>query len=86
MYEVMKGVGMDHRISPYFLNGGAGFGGSCFPKDVKALIKTAENAGYSPHLLKEVLKLNERQPIRMIEIAEKIIFQSYLSLILTYCH
>jgi len=72
VYDVMKGVGMDHRISPYFLNAGAGFGGSCFPKDVKALIAAAENAGYDPELLKEVLELNERQPLRMIELAERV--------------
>ena len=43
--NVMRGVGLDHRISPYFLNAGVGFGGSCFPKDVKSLIKLAECHG-----------------------------------------
>ncbi len=71
VYDVMKGVGMDHRISPYFLNAGAGFGGSCFPKDVKALISAAKEKGYEPEILEEVLELNERQPLRMIEIAER---------------
>ncbi len=71
VYEVMKGVGMDHRISPYFLNAGAGFGGSCFPKDVKALVSVAKEHGYEPVLLKDVLEINERQPLRMIEIAER---------------
>ena len=69
--DVMKGVGMDHRISPYFLRAGAGFGGSCFPKDVKALISAGLEKGYEPQLLKEVIELNERQPLRMIELAEK---------------
>ncbi len=71
VYDVMKGVSMDHRISPHFLNAGAGFGGSCFPKDVKALISASRERGYEPELLEEVLKINERQPMRMIEIAEK---------------
>lgn len=69
--DVMKGVGMDHRISPYFLKAGAGFGGSCFPKDVKALISAAEEKGYDPILLKDVIEINDRQPLRMIELAEK---------------
>ncbi len=73
VYDVMKGVGMDHRISPYFLNAGAGFGGSCFPKDVKALISAARERGYEPQLLEEVLEINERQPLRMIELAEKLV-------------
>ncbi|MFQ6055947.1 MAG: nucleotide sugar dehydrogenase [Methanosarcinales archaeon] len=42
VYEVMKAVGLDFRISPYFLNAGVGYGGSCFPKDVKALIHKAK--------------------------------------------
>ncbi len=71
VYDVMKGVGMDHRISPHFLNAGAGFGGSCFPKDVKALIFASRERGYEPELLEEVLRINERQSLRMIEIAEK---------------
>ncbi len=69
--EVMRGIGLDHRISPYFLQAGAGFGGSCFPKDVKALISASVGSGYTPHLLKEVIELNDRQPLRMIELAER---------------
>jgi len=69
--EVMKGIGMDHRISPHFLNAGAGFGGSCFPKDVKALISTSLEKGYRPELLQEVINLNDRQPLRMVELAER---------------
>ena len=71
VYEVMKGVGMDHRISPFFLNAGAGFGGSCFPKDVSALVSLAESSGIDPVLLKSVLGVNEIQPLKMIEILEK---------------
>jgi UDPglucose 6-dehydrogenase len=71
VYEVMKGVGMDHRISPYFLNAGAGFGGSCFPKDVKALISLAKEHSYEPELLKDIIEINDRQPLRLIEMAER---------------
>jgi UDPglucose 6-dehydrogenase len=67
-YEVMEAVGKDSRISPRFLNSGAGFGGSCFPKDVKALIGKAKEIGYSPVLLESVIGVNEKQPILMIEI------------------
>ena len=66
VYEVMKGVGLDSRIEPQFLNAGAGFGGSCFPKDVSALISLAEKTGDKPVLLKAVIDVNERQPYRMI--------------------
>jgi UDPglucose 6-dehydrogenase len=65
-YEVMKAVGKDFRIGPHFLNSGAGFGGSCFPKDVKALIGKAHEIGYEPTLLKSVIAVNEIQPLRMI--------------------
>ncbi|OPY52219.1 MAG: UDP-glucose 6-dehydrogenase AglM [Methanosaeta sp. PtaU1.Bin112] len=71
VYEVMKGVGLDHRINPYFLNAGAGFGGSCFPKDVSALIHLAKNVGEDPALLNAVVEINDKQPMRMIELLEK---------------
>lgn len=70
-YEVMEAVGKDSRISPRFLNSGAGFGGSCFPKDVKALIGKAKEIGYSPDLLESVIAVNEKQPILMTEILQK---------------
>ncbi|MCD6590544.1 MAG: UDP-glucose/GDP-mannose dehydrogenase family protein [Candidatus Aenigmarchaeota archaeon] len=71
--EVMRGVGMDHRISPYFLNAGAGFGGSCFPKDVKALINKAIEVGYEPKLLEQTIKVNEKQKVKLVEqLKEKI--------------
>lgn len=69
-YEVAKGIGLDKRINPYFLNSGIGFGGSCFPKDVKALISKAEEMGYEPSLLKDVINLNEKQPLKLLEIAK----------------
>ena len=58
---VRKGIGSDSRIGSKFLYPGCGYGGSCFPKDVKALIKTAENNGYSMGVLKAVEEVNENQ-------------------------
>ena len=68
VYEVMAAIGKDYRISEHFLNAGAGFGGSCFPKDVKALIGRAKELGYDPILLNAVIEVNEEQPMRMIEL------------------
>lgn len=68
VYEVMSAIGKDFRISEHFLNAGAGFGGSCFPKDVRALIGRAEELGYDPVLLRAVIGVNEEQPMRMIEL------------------
>jgi len=68
VYEVMSAVGKDFRISEHFLNAGAGFGGSCFPKDVKALIGRARELGYDPLLLNATIRVNEEQPMRMIEL------------------
>ena len=64
---VARGMGLDHRISPYFLRAGCGFGGSCFPKDVKALIHTAERINQKPQLLKAVIEVNERQKLKPVE-------------------
>lgn len=58
---VRKGIGRDSRIGSKFLYPGCGYGGSCFPKDVKALIKTAEKNGYSMKVLKAVEEVNEKQ-------------------------
>jgi len=58
---VRKGIGSDRRIGKYFIYPGTGYGGSCFPKDVKALIKTADNLGYSLEVLKAVENVNYRQ-------------------------
>lgn len=68
VYEVMRGVGLDHRISPHFLNAGLGFGGSCFPKDVSALIRLAEDMNEHPILLRSVMDVNDRQPMKIIEL------------------
>lgn len=58
---VRKGLGSDPRIGNMFIYAGIGFGGSCFPKDVKALIKTAANSGYSLDVIKAVEQVNNRQ-------------------------
>ena len=58
---VRKGIGADTRIGHKFLYPGCGYGGSCFPKDVKALIKTAEQNGYPMKVLKAVEEVNEEQ-------------------------
>jgi len=70
-WKVFKGVGFDHRISPHFFKSGLGFGGSCFPKDVKAIIRKAEEVGEEPTLLKAVIEVNERQPIKLIELLKR---------------
>lgn len=58
---VRKGIGTDTRIGKKFLYAGCGYGGSCFPKDVKALIKTAQRAGYNMEILQAVESVNEKQ-------------------------
>lgn len=69
--EVRAGIGADPRIGPYFIYPGVGYGGSCFPKDVKALIHTAEEVGVAPSLLRAVEKVNARQKLRMAERARE---------------
>jgi len=64
---VRAGIGSDTRIGRKFLYAGCGYGGSCFPKDVKALIKTADNNGYSMEVLKAVERVNERQKSVLFE-------------------
>lgn len=59
--DVRQGIGADHRIGHHFIYPGLGYGGSCFPKDVKALIHTAHEAGFTPELLEAVERVNERQ-------------------------
>jgi UDPglucose 6-dehydrogenase len=58
---VRKGIGTDTRIGNKFLYAGCGYGGSCFPKDVKALIKTAEGSGYNMRVLNAVEEVNNKQ-------------------------
>lgn len=65
--QVAKGMGLDSRIGQKFLNAGIGWGGSCFPKDVSALVHTADDYGYDAHLLKAAVEVNERQRQIVIE-------------------
>jgi UDPglucose 6-dehydrogenase len=65
--EVAAGMGMDERIGHRFLNAGLGFGGSCFPKDLSAFIKIAEQVGYDFRLLKEVQRINTEQMDRFVK-------------------
>src|SRR2546421_5352850 len=64
---VSEGMGMDRRIGPLFLDAGIGYGGSCFPKDVKALARMAETMGYHPELLDAVMEINLDQRTLVVE-------------------
>jgi UDPglucose 6-dehydrogenase len=64
--EVARGMGLDERIGPQFLNAGIGYGGSCFPKDVTALKQLAGNSGYHFQLLNSVIEVNELQKRRVL--------------------
>jgi UDPglucose 6-dehydrogenase len=64
---VIDGIGSDRRIGSAFLQPGPGWGGSCFPKDSKALVKIAENAGYDFALLRGVIEVNEQQYQRVVD-------------------
>jgi len=68
---VRKGIGSDTRIGNKFLYAGTGYGGSCFPKDVKALIKTAEKNNYSLEVLKAVERVNDKQKSILFKKLEK---------------
>jgi UDPglucose 6-dehydrogenase len=65
--EVRRAVGSDRRIGPSFLFPGVGYGGSCFPKDVKAILRFAEDLGYEFKILEAVETVNQRQKARLVE-------------------
>jgi UDPglucose 6-dehydrogenase len=65
VHVVAKGMGLDQRIGTRFLNAGPGYGGSCFPKDTLALIKTAHDAGVSLRLVETVVAVNEQRKRQM---------------------
>jgi UDPglucose 6-dehydrogenase len=69
--EVARGMGLDDRIGPKFLQAGIGFGGSCFPKDVEALKQLAGNSGYHFQLLNSVIEVNELQKRRVLAKLQK---------------
>lgn len=71
--QVAKGIGLDSRIGSKFLQAGIGWGGSCFPKDVSALIHTADDYGYEAHLLKAAVSVNHRQRVIAIEKLQQVL-------------
>jgi len=71
--QVAEGMGLDKRIGSAFLNAGAGYGGSCFPKDVSALVQIAEKEGYGFQILKSVIAVNEHQKRSMLTRIKKLV-------------
>ena len=72
--KVAEGMGLDHRIGREFLNAGAGFGGFCFPKDLRAFIGISAKMGYDFRLLKEVENINEEQMLSVVKKTEDILW------------
>ncbi|WP_209121467.1 UDP-glucose/GDP-mannose dehydrogenase family protein [Alkalihalobacillus sp. BA299] len=68
--DVAKGMGLDARIGTQFLNAGIGYGGSCFPKDTKALVQIAGNVEHQFNLLKSVIEVNNKQQALLVEKAK----------------
>ncbi len=68
---VAQAMGLDKRIGPLFLDAGLGYGGSCFPKDVKALIACSKQTGYIPELLDSVEHVNKLQPLKAVEFCKQ---------------
>lgn len=71
--QVAKGIGLDSRIGSKFLQAGIGWGGSCFPKDVSALVHTADDYGYEAHLLKAAVSVNQRQRLIALEKLQQVL-------------
>lgn len=71
--QVAKGIGLDSRIGSKFLQAGIGWGGSCFPKDVAALIHTADDYGYEAQLLKAAVTVNQRQRLIAVEKLQQVL-------------
>lgn len=67
VHVVAKAMGLDQRIGPKFLHPGPGFGGSCFPKDIRALVQIAKEHGCWTRLVETVVEVNEQQKLRMVE-------------------
>ena len=70
---VATAMGLDKRIGPLFLNAGLGYGGSCFPKDVKALIAYSKNLGYRLELLEAVESVNKAQPLKVVQFCKELL-------------
>ncbi len=73
VHQVARGMGLDGRISRKFLHPGPGYGGSCFPKDTRAIVKLAESYGYRFKIVESVIEVNERQQILMVEKIENVL-------------
>jgi UDPglucose 6-dehydrogenase len=71
--QIARGIGLDSRIGSKFLQAGIGWGGSCFPKDVSALIHTADDYGYESQLLKAAVSVNQRQRVVAIEKLQQVL-------------
>lgn len=67
VHDVARGIGLDGRIGKKFLHAGPGYGGSCFPKDTRALVSTAQDAGSPLQIVETVVRLNEERKQRMAE-------------------
>jgi UDPglucose 6-dehydrogenase len=70
--QVAEAIGHDPRIGPLFLKAGPGYGGSCFHKDLQALVSYSQQQGYDPHLLKATEKTNEEQADKVVELSERL--------------
>jgi len=70
-YEVADGIGLDKRIGREFLDSGIGWGGSCFPKDLDALISWYKKENEKPEIIQSTVKINEQQPLRLIRLLKK---------------
>jgi UDPglucose 6-dehydrogenase len=73
VHQVARGMGLDGRISSKFLHPGPGYGGSCFPKDTKAIVKLAESYGYRFKIVESVIEVNERQKMLMVDKIENVL-------------
>jgi UDPglucose 6-dehydrogenase len=71
--DIARGMGADKRIGPRFLHAGIGYGGSCFPKDVKALMATGRENDYDFQIIKAVDEINDKQKLKLIEKLDKYI-------------
>ncbi|MFC5368582.1 UDP-glucose 6-dehydrogenase AglM [Salinirubrum litoreum] len=70
-YEVADAIGLDDRIGERFLRSGVGWGGSCFPKDTKAIVAASRDGGYDPRMLQAAIDLNDAQPERLLSLLDR---------------
>jgi UDPglucose 6-dehydrogenase len=71
--DIAHGIGLDERIGSRFLNAGLGWGGSCFPKDLKALIRYTKTQDYEPELIEAAVATNEKQKQRAVQLAKQVL-------------